>query len=99
MPFARLDVHRTALTKKVAWLSVPAAKPKSADLAEQGASSRSVHIVYEARVWHLWSEDGEVGGVFVSHDAARRFAEREFGGEQERLVVDDGPADAPDEET
>jgi hypothetical protein len=66
------------------------------------AASRSVHIVYEAREWHLRSEDGEVGGIFVSHDAARRFAEREFCGEQERLVVDDdadGPADPADGRT
>lgn len=77
--------------------SVPASsKPQFADLAEQGASSRSVHIVYEAREWHLWSEDGEVGGIFVSHDAARRFAEREFGGEQERLVVDEDATGSTD---
>ena len=51
--------------------------------------SRSVHIVYERGAWCVRSEDGEVGGIFVSHDAARRFAEREFRLGQGRPVLDD----------
>ena len=62
--------------------------------------NRTVHIVNTQGTWHLQSDDGEVGGIFVSHEAARRFAEREFRGPQGRPVLDDdaaapGHVDAP----
>lgn len=41
------------------------------------------------------SEDGEVGGVFVSRTAARRFAEREFRVAQGRDVVDETTGHSP----
>jgi hypothetical protein len=57
--------------------------------ASTSTDRRAVHIDYDRGVWRLWSEDGEVGGVFVSHDAARRFAEVEFQYGQGRACVDD----------
>ena len=54
--------------------------------------SRSVHIVYERGAWYVHSEDGEVGGIFVSHDAACRFDKREFHLGQGRPVLDDDTA-------
>jgi len=48
-----------------------------------------VHIRRERGEWRVDSEDGAVGGIFVDHDAARRFAEREFRIGQGRPVLDD----------
>jgi hypothetical protein len=45
--------------------------------------------VREGGAWHLWSEDGEVGGIFVSLDAALRFADREYSRRQGRPVLED----------
>lgn len=60
-------------------------------------TDRSVHIVCERGTWHIQSDDGDVGGIFVSHQAAVRFAEREFHLGQGRPVLDHaapGMADA-----
>ncbi|HEX7670960.1 MAG TPA: hypothetical protein VF395_15300 [Polyangiaceae bacterium] len=51
----------------------------------------------ERGTWLIQSEDGDVGGIFVSHEAAVRFAEREFHAGQGRRVLDHaapGPAEA-----
>jgi hypothetical protein len=68
----------------------PSAARETPALAQPFPSAnRAVHIAYVQGAWRVQSEDGDVGGIFVSQDAARRFAEREFRVGQGRPILDD----------
>ena len=54
--------------------SVPS--PSSQNV-QDSAPGGSVRIDYESGAWHVVSSDGEFGGLFVSHEAARRFIAQE----------------------
>ncbi|HVU04988.1 MAG TPA: hypothetical protein VHE30_24725 [Polyangiaceae bacterium] len=53
------------------------------------SGSRAVHIRSERGFWRVFSDDGAVGGTFVSREAARRYALREYWGAQGRPVIED----------
>ena len=57
--------------------------------ADHSRASRAVHVVADHGVYRIESEDGEVGGIFVSRDAAVRFAEAEFCRPQGRALLDE----------
>lgn len=55
-----------------------AAGSRGVDTKERTVTNRSVSVVHERGEWYVRSEDGDVGGIFISQDAALRYVDREL---------------------